>query len=231
MSSAVAHPAPAGPTVARSAVPWLAVILLAVVMAYADGFCDVAARRRRCDRTQPDALRVLVAGVRTLLVPVFVFAVLGALTLTLRWFGPAIFEEEDGARRRAADRGGRNPDRRDGARRQRGVRLPPAGRAARRPARHGHLRRELPGSAAAGHAGLRRAGGLLRHRHPARHQPGAGRLGGGASRWPGRPHRDASTDRAGAVTRPSGRRSAPAAGRGPGRQRRRACGQPSCPRN
>ena len=91
----------------------------------------------------------------TLLVPVFVFAVLGALTLTLRWFGPAL-SRKDGARRRAADRGGGTLTGVMARCRQRGVRLPPAGRAARSgtpwpPAP------KLPGSAAARHAGSRRA--------------------------------------------------------------------------
>jgi hypothetical protein len=79
---------PAAP-VARSAVPWLTVIPLAVVLGYADGFWVVSLRGAvgAIERTQTPFESWLRES--TLLVPVFVFAVLGALTLALRWFGPS----------------------------------------------------------------------------------------------------------------------------------------------
>jgi hypothetical protein len=75
-------------TAARSAVPWLTVIPLALVMAYADGFWVVALRGAvgAIERSQTPFESWMRES--TLVLPVFVFAVLGALTLTLRWFGP-----------------------------------------------------------------------------------------------------------------------------------------------
>jgi hypothetical protein len=75
-------------TAARSAVPWLTVIPLALVMAYADGFWVVALRGAvgAVQRTQTPFESWLRES--TLALPVFAFAVLGALTLALRWFGP-----------------------------------------------------------------------------------------------------------------------------------------------
>ena len=75
---------------ARSAVPWLTVIPLAVVLAYADGFWVVSLRGAvgAIERTQTPFESWLRES--TLLVPAFVFAVLAALTLTLRWFAPAL---------------------------------------------------------------------------------------------------------------------------------------------
>jgi hypothetical protein len=89
MTGAVAHPVAAERTVARSAVPWLTVIPLAVVMAYADGFWVMSLRGAvgAIERSQTPFESWLRES--TLLIPVFVFAVLGALTMTLRWFGPA----------------------------------------------------------------------------------------------------------------------------------------------
>jgi hypothetical protein len=90
MTGAVTHPAATEPAVARSAVPWLTVIPLAVVMAYADGFWVVSLRGAvgAIERSQTPFESWLRES--TLLLPVFVFAVLGALMLTLRWFGPAL---------------------------------------------------------------------------------------------------------------------------------------------
>jgi hypothetical protein len=67
----------------------LTVIPLAVVMAYADGFWVVSLRGAvgAIERSQTPFESWLRES--TLLVPVFVFAVLGALMLTLRWLGPA----------------------------------------------------------------------------------------------------------------------------------------------
>lgn len=75
---------------ARSAVPWLTVIPLALVMAYADGFWVVSLRGAvgAIERSQTPFESWLRES--TLLVPAFVFAVLAALTLTLRWFAPAL---------------------------------------------------------------------------------------------------------------------------------------------
>jgi hypothetical protein len=75
---------------ARSAVPWLTVIPLALVMAYADGFWVVSLRGAvgAIERSQTPFESWLRES--TLLVPAFVFAVLAALTLTLRWFAPTL---------------------------------------------------------------------------------------------------------------------------------------------
>jgi len=73
-----------------SLVPWLTVVPLAVVMAYADGFWLVALRGAvgSIERTgQPFASWLRES---TLTLPVFVLAVLGALTLAARWFGPEL---------------------------------------------------------------------------------------------------------------------------------------------
>jgi hypothetical protein len=92
MTKAVAHAFDEQPaaTAARSAVPWLTVIPLAVVMAYADGFWVVSLRGAvgAIQRSQTPFESWLRES--TLLLPVFVFAVLAALTLTLRWFGPVL---------------------------------------------------------------------------------------------------------------------------------------------
>ena len=75
---------------ARSAVPWLTVIPLAVVMAYADGFWVVSLRGAvgAIERSQTPFESWLRES--TLLVPAFVFAVLAALTLARRWFAPSL---------------------------------------------------------------------------------------------------------------------------------------------
>jgi hypothetical protein len=75
---------------ARSAVPWLTVIPLALVMAYADGFWVVSLRGAvgAIERSQTPFESWLRES--TLLVPAFAFAVLAALTLTLRWFAPML---------------------------------------------------------------------------------------------------------------------------------------------
>src|SRR6187551_2667857 len=73
-----------------SVVPWLTVVPLAVVLAYADGFWMITLRGAvgSIGRTgQP-----FVSWLResTLLLPVFVLAVLGALALAARLFGPVL---------------------------------------------------------------------------------------------------------------------------------------------
>lgn len=74
----------------RQAVPWLTVASLSVVMAYADGFWMMSLRGavgaiERTDEPFASWLRE-----SSLLLPVFVLAVLGALTLALRRFGPVL---------------------------------------------------------------------------------------------------------------------------------------------
>jgi len=74
----------------RSGVPWLTVVPLAVVLAYADGFWIISLREAvgAIERTgQPFANWLRES---TLAVPLFDLAVLGALTLALRWFGPVL---------------------------------------------------------------------------------------------------------------------------------------------
>jgi hypothetical protein len=72
----------------RLRVPWATVLVLAVVLSYADGFWAVALRGAvgSIDRTEAPFTTWLREC--TLLLPVYVFAVLAALTLALRWRGP-----------------------------------------------------------------------------------------------------------------------------------------------
>src|SRR5471030_1972568 len=74
----------------RRAVPWLTAIPLAVLMAYGDGFWMTTLRGAvgAIERTQGPFASWLRES--TLILPVYLFAVLGALTLALRWFGPAL---------------------------------------------------------------------------------------------------------------------------------------------
>lgn len=69
-------------------VPWSSVLVLAVAAAFGNGFWLVAMRGAigAIERTQGPFLVWLQES--TLLLPVYVFAVLAALTLALRWFGP-----------------------------------------------------------------------------------------------------------------------------------------------
>jgi glucan phosphoethanolaminetransferase (alkaline phosphatase superfamily) len=71
-------------------VPWLTVVPLAVVLAYADGFWMISLRGAvgSIERTGEPFVSWLRES--TLLLPVFVLAVLGALVLAARWFGPAL---------------------------------------------------------------------------------------------------------------------------------------------
>lgn len=70
-------------------VPWLTVLPLAVVLAYADGWWTTSLRGAvgAIERTQGPFATWLRES--TLALPVFALAVLGALTLALAWFGPA----------------------------------------------------------------------------------------------------------------------------------------------
>jgi hypothetical protein len=81
---------PAALRAGRLGVPWLTVLPLAVVLAYADGFWLTSLRGAvgAIERTQgPFAIWLRES---TLVLPLFIFAVLGALTLALRWFGPVL---------------------------------------------------------------------------------------------------------------------------------------------
>ena len=74
----------------RLSVPWLTVLAFAAVMAYADGFWMVALRGAvgSIQRAQEPFTTWLRES--TLVLPVFVFAVLGVLTLAMRRFGPEL---------------------------------------------------------------------------------------------------------------------------------------------
>lgn len=74
----------------RLTVPWSTVVPAAVLMAYADGFWMTSLRGAvgAIERTEEPFATWLRES--TLVLPVFVFAVLGALTLALRWFGPVL---------------------------------------------------------------------------------------------------------------------------------------------
>jgi hypothetical protein len=69
-------------------VPWTTVIAFAVVFAYADDFWIVALRGAVGSISRTDAPFTTWLRESTLVVPLYVFAVLAALTLALRWFGP-----------------------------------------------------------------------------------------------------------------------------------------------
>jgi hypothetical protein len=72
-----------------SVLPWLTVVPLAALLAFADGFWVVALRGAfgSIERTQAPFVSWLVES--TLALPAFVLAVLGALKLAAHWFGPA----------------------------------------------------------------------------------------------------------------------------------------------
>ena len=74
----------------RPAVPWRTVIPLAAMMAYADGFWMVSLRGAvgAIERTQEPFASWLRES--TVLLPAFVLAVVAAVTLALRWFGPVL---------------------------------------------------------------------------------------------------------------------------------------------
>jgi type III secretory pathway component EscS len=70
-------------------VPWLTVVPLAVVMAFADGFWMVSLRGAvgSIERTQEPTVTWLRESALSL--PIFVLAVVAALALAARWFSPA----------------------------------------------------------------------------------------------------------------------------------------------
>lgn len=75
----------------RDGVPWATVLVLAVVMTYADGFWIQSMRGATgaIERTQTPFSSWLRAS--TVLLPLFAFAVLGALTVAHRRFGPVLY--------------------------------------------------------------------------------------------------------------------------------------------
>jgi hypothetical protein len=74
----------------RRSVPWRTVVLLAVVLAYADGFwlTSLQGAVGAIERTQGPFATWLRES--TVVLPVYVLAVLAVLTLALRWFGPVL---------------------------------------------------------------------------------------------------------------------------------------------
>ena len=76
----------------RRCVPWKTVVSLAAALAYADGYWLISLRGaigaiERTDHPFASWLRE-----STMALPVFVFAMLAALTLALHWFGPKVGE-------------------------------------------------------------------------------------------------------------------------------------------
>src|SRR3954447_3135350 len=78
-----------GAVTGSQSVPWWTVLSLAVLMAYANGFWLISLRGAvgAIERTQEPFAAWLRES--TAFLPVFVLAVLAALTLALRWSGPA----------------------------------------------------------------------------------------------------------------------------------------------
>ena len=74
----------------RLSIPWLTVVPLAVVLAYADGFWLISLRGAAgaIERTGEPFMTWLRES--TLTLPVFALAVIGALILAARWFGPVL---------------------------------------------------------------------------------------------------------------------------------------------
>lgn len=74
----------------RAAVPWATVLTLATVLAFADGFWVTSLRGAvgAIERTQSPFVSWLRES--TVVLPVYAFAVLGALMLARRWFGPVL---------------------------------------------------------------------------------------------------------------------------------------------
>ena len=76
----------------RPSVPWKTVIALATVLAYADGYWLISLRGAIGAIERTDAPFASWLRESTTVLPVFVFAVLGALTLALHWFAPRLGE-------------------------------------------------------------------------------------------------------------------------------------------
>ena len=75
---------------AREAVPWATVLPLAVAMAFADGFWMTSLRAAFGAIERSQGLFVSWLRESTLILPLFVVAVLATLTLALRKFGPGV---------------------------------------------------------------------------------------------------------------------------------------------
>jgi hypothetical protein len=88
MTTLVAPPVHERVAGGRLRVPWATVLVLAIVLSYADGFWAVALRGAVGSIERTDAPFATWLRESTLLLPVYVFAVLAALTLALRWHGP-----------------------------------------------------------------------------------------------------------------------------------------------
>jgi len=80
----------AGRLPTRLAVPWFTVLLLAAVMAYADGFWMLSMRGATGAIERSDGAFTSWWRESTVSLPVFVVAVLGALLLAIRLFGPVL---------------------------------------------------------------------------------------------------------------------------------------------
>jgi hypothetical protein len=74
----------------RSGVPWSTVLPLAIVLAYADGFWVTSLRGAVGAIQTTQSPFTTWWHESTLVVPVYVVAVLGALMLAQRWFGPVL---------------------------------------------------------------------------------------------------------------------------------------------
>jgi hypothetical protein len=74
----------------RRAVPWSTILPLAIVLAYADGFWMTSLRGAVGAMETTQSPYASWWRESTLVIPVFVVAVLGALMLAQRWFGPVL---------------------------------------------------------------------------------------------------------------------------------------------
>lgn len=90
VAPAAARPLPATQTSTRPGVPWTGVVLLAVAMAYADGFWLTSLRGAVGVVGRSQGPFATWWRESTVVLPVFVLAVLAAMTLALRWFGPVV---------------------------------------------------------------------------------------------------------------------------------------------
>src|SRR6478609_10187348 len=81
---------PAATLGARLAVPWFTVLMLATVMAFADGFWMLSMRGATGAIERSDGAFTSWWRESTVSLPVFVVAVLGALLLAIRLFGPVL---------------------------------------------------------------------------------------------------------------------------------------------
>ncbi|HET7474924.1 MAG TPA: hypothetical protein VFJ97_02750 [Dermatophilaceae bacterium] len=92
MTTQASPVAAAPPTTAPAnpGVPWLTVVWLAAVLAYADGFWALSLRGATGAVERTDSPFVSWLRESTLLLPWYALAVLGAVALAYRWFGPRV---------------------------------------------------------------------------------------------------------------------------------------------